>query len=160
MLLGTDLQPYGTKYHKHFVFGNLFLLDKFIRIFQNPQIENNQNFFFETRTQTRFFLMETKVFVAISYPGWTSWSNRFEAFIYFWSRSSLLLSFSSKMTALALARGRALIAARQFTTSATRSEIHPGYLKFKERQKAFQIDNGLKVSFSKSFRSQKMTVSY
>jgi hypothetical protein len=35
---------------------------------------------------------------------------------------------------------------RQLSTSAARSEVHPGYLKFKERQKAFQIDNGLKVS--------------
>ena len=50
------------------------------------------------------------------------------------------------MSAMSLARGRALIAARQFSTSATKSEIHPGYLKFKERQKAFQIDNGLRVS--------------
>jgi len=40
---------------------------------------------------------------------------------------------------------------RQFTTSSARSEVHPGYLKFKERQKAFQIDNGLRVSLLATF---------
>jgi hypothetical protein len=51
------------------------------------------------------------------------------------------------ITAMTLLRGRALIAAsRQISTTTARSEIHPGYFKFKEQQKAFQVDNGLRVS--------------
>jgi hypothetical protein len=48
---------------------------------------------------------------------------------------------------MAFIRARALVAAsRQISTSAARSEVHPGYLKFKEQQKKFQVDNGLRVS--------------
>ncbi len=48
---------------------------------------------------------------------------------------------------LAFVRARALVAAsRQISTSSARSEVHPGYFKFKEEQKKFQVDNGLRVS--------------
>ena len=47
---------------------------------------------------------------------------------------------------VSLIRAHALInASRQITTSAARSEVHPGYLKIKERQKAFQVNNGLRI---------------
>ena len=47
---------------------------------------------------------------------------------------------------MALARARALVmSSRQLGTSAVRREVHPGYAKIKEKQKAFQVDNGLRV---------------
>jgi hypothetical protein len=47
---------------------------------------------------------------------------------------------------MSLARACALIiASRQITTSAARSEVLPGYFKLKEAQKAFQVNNGLRI---------------
>ena len=47
---------------------------------------------------------------------------------------------------MSLVRARVVLnASRQITTSAARSEVHPGYLKIKERQKAFQVNNGLRI---------------
>ena len=47
---------------------------------------------------------------------------------------------------MSLVRARVLLnASRQITTSAARIEVHPGYLKIKERQKAFQVNNGLQI---------------
>ena len=76
---------------------------------------------------------------------------RFSVFIL---TGSIFCKTGKMISPMSLVRARVVLnASRQITTSAARSEVHPGYLKIKERQKAFQVNNGLRVS-SKNILSE------
>lgn len=60
----------------------------------------------------------------------------------------LLALQSSRMASAPLSTASARMMAQSSTTSSEKGYIHPVYFELKEKQKAYQIDNGLRVSGS------------
>ena len=61
-------------------------------------------------------------------------------FAYFWETQAKVMALFTKSRMLSF------LARRGFATTVRKQEVHPAYLKIKETQKKFQVNNGLSVS--------------